>query len=244
MSLKVKTMPIKLKDLPSPNHDSRNGFVPEMIVLHYTGMETAKAALERLTDPASEVSAHYTVDEDGVVYRHVDEASRAWHAGVSTWHGQRSVNARSIGIEIVNPGHEFGYRPFPDIQIRSLIQIIKNISQQFDIKSKNILGHSDIAPDRKIDPGELFPWRFLAGRGIGVWPEPADEDMVKGASLDVFQAMRDFGYGGEDQNNLSAFQRHFVPEAFEAGKAGAADGLTRARLYALLAGHLLKPSRL
>ena len=148
--------------MPSPNHDDRGGAAIDMLVLHYTGMKTAEAALERLCDPAAKVSAHYTIDEDGTVYAHVPEARRAWHAGVSFWAGATDINSRSIGIELVNPGHEFGYRDFPDAQIAALITLCHGILLRHPIPSARVLGHSDVAPARKEDPGELFPWERLA----------------------------------------------------------------------------------
>src|SRR6478609_2257523 len=162
-----------------------------MLVLHYTGMKTASEALARLCDPAAKVSAHYTVDEDGTVYVHVPENRRAWHAGVSHWAGVDNVNARSIGIELVNPGHEFGYRAFPEAQIASLITLCHGILSRHAIPAARVLGHSDVAPARKEDPGELFPWGELALAGIGLWPQ------TRKARLPVSFAdgLRAFGYG-------------------------------------------------
>jgi N-acetylmuramoyl-L-alanine amidase len=197
-------------DMPSPNHDDRGGAAVDMLVLHYTGMETAKAALEKLCDPSAKVSAHYTVDEDGTVYAHVPEARRAWHAGVSAWAGATDINARSIGIELVNPGHEFGYRDFPDAQIAALITLCHGILLRHPIASARILGHSDVAPARKEDPGERFPWERLARAGIGLWP----------ASLDVNlgpEALGRFGYdlGAGLEKTVIAFQRHFRPQKID-----------------------------
>ncbi len=158
--------------MPSPNHNDRGDAAIDMLVLHYTGMKTAKAALERLCDPAAKVSAHYTVDEDGTVYVHVPEARRAWHSGISSWAGAADINSRSIGIELVNPGHEFGYRDFPYGQIQALITLCHGILLRHPIPSARVLGHSDVAPARKEDPGERFPWKQLATAGIGLWPEP------------------------------------------------------------------------
>ena len=230
---------MKIIQKPSPNFDEREGRrVPSMILLHYTGMKTAEEALERLTEESSKVSSHYTVDEEGVIYQHVDEGKRAWHAGQSYWQGERNINAVSIGIEIVNPGHEFGYKEFPDTQIESVKNLCQDISSRYDIEQ--VLAHSDVAPDRKQDPGEFFPWRDLARAGIGVWPEVSDEDMVKGAGLNIDQALRDMGYEAFNaENMLIAFQRHYVPEVFAKGTEGHACGLTKGRLYALLAKHLI-----
>ncbi len=149
----------------SPNFNERIGYdAAVMIVLHYTGMQSAEAALKKLCDPAAEVSAHYVIDEDGTTYQLVDENKRAWHAGVSEWNGETDINSASIGIELVNPGHEFGYREFPPAQMESLATLCKDIMSRHDIGS--ILGHSDIAPGRKQDPGELFDWVWLAKAGV------------------------------------------------------------------------------
>ena len=146
----------------SPNFNERKGCdKPSLIIIHYTGMKTAAEALERLCDPKAEVSAHYFIDEGGTQQQLVADDKRAWHAGVSEWEGITDVNSHSIGIELVNPGHEFGYREFPDEQIETLAELCKNLMQAYDIPVKNILGHADVAPGRKIDPGELFPWDKL-----------------------------------------------------------------------------------
>ena len=228
-------------DLPSPNYDERGHQVPEFIILHYTGMKTAKEALDRLTDVTSKVSAHYTIDEKGEIYLHVSEDKRAWHAGHSRWGEISDLNTRSIGIEIVNPGHEFGYREFPAVQILAVIDLCKDIMSRHHIEPENVLAHSDIAPSRKDDPGELFPWRKLAEEGVGVWPSPADEDSVLAAGMIVERALNDLGYDArvKHRDKLIAFQRHFEPEAFTDGEAGHVTNRTRTRLYALLAGHLI-----
>src|ERR1035438_2816744 len=153
-------------DAPSPNFDARTA-PPDMIVLHYTGMPTGAEALARLRDPLAKVSAHYLVEEDGRIFVMVPEGRRAWHAGVSFWKGQRDLNGVSIGVEVVNPGHEFGYRPFPDVQIAAVIGLIADIRTRWSVPDNRILGHSDIAPARKKDPGELFPWDRLARAGQG-----------------------------------------------------------------------------
>ncbi len=226
----------------SPNfNDRKGGAKPSIIILHYTGMETAQGALDRFADTHSEVSAHYTVDEDGTVYKHVDESKRAWHAGASFWHGETDLNSHSIGIELVNPGHEWGYRPFTGHQMKSLTELCKDIMARHNIDPEMVLAHSDIAPARKEDPGELFPWRDLARHGIGVWPDPSDEDAVKAAGMIVERALNDFGYDPRVKlrDKIMAFQRHYVPEAFINGHEGEADSQTRIRLYALLAGHFL-----
>ncbi len=231
-----------IRDLPSPNHDDRKGVKPSLIVLHYTGMETEGQALERLTNEDSKVSAHYTIGEDGSVYVHVDEERRAWHAGHSFWQGETDINAHSIGIEIVNPGHEWGYRPFTGAQMKILIPLCREIMQRWNIEPENILAHSDVAPSRKQDPGEYFPWHELATHGIGVWPDPSDEDAVKAAAINIERALHDCGYDPRVKlrEKIAAFQRHFVPEAFANGHAGEEDSLTKTRLYALLAGHVVE----
>lgn len=228
---------MKLVNKPSPNFDSRTHDI-SMIVLHYTGMETSEGALKRLTDEEAKVSSHYTIDEDGTVYNHVEEEKRAWHAGLSCWQNIRDINSASIGIEIVNPGHEHGYRAFPKAQIEAVIALCQAVQKRHEIE--HILAHSDVAPDRKQDPGELFPWAMLAMEGVGVWPDVSIEDKVKAQSINVFQALSDYGYEAiKAQNALIAFQRHFVPEAFERNMVGEACSLTRGRLYALLARHVM-----
>jgi N-acetylmuramoyl-L-alanine amidase len=207
-------------EMPSPNHDDRGGSAIDMLVLHYTGMKTAKAALERLCDPAARVSSHYTVDEDGTIYAHVPEARRAWHAGVSSWAGKTDINARSIGIELVNPGHEYGYRDFPDAQIAALITLCHGILLRHPIPSARVLGHSDVAPARKEDPGERFPWERLAEAGVGLWPQARDADL--GA-----QALGQFGYdiSAGIGNVVTAFQRHFRPKKLDGLWDGECAGL-------------------
>ena len=228
---------------PSPNFDTRQA-PPDMIVLHYTGMETGELALQRLRDPAAKVSAHYLVEEDGRVFSLVEEARRAWHAGVSSWRGVTDINGRSIGIEIVNPGHEFGYLPFPAAQIAALTDLIGDIRGRWTIDDALILGHSDVAPRRKQDPGELFPWRDLAAAGHGLWvePPPAGVALAIGdegfAVLALRGALVRLGYDlsatGPFDDDLAlvvtAFQRHWRPSPCD----GVADGETRSRLMALL----------
>jgi N-acetylmuramoyl-L-alanine amidase len=176
-----------IKQVASPNFGPRtavNGTIGvRHVLMHYTGMKTCEAAVERLCDPAAKVSSHYVIDEDGTIYQLVAEEMRAWHAGVSFWHGQRDLNSTSVGIEIVNPGHEYGYRAFPEVQIDSVIALATSIMQRHCVKACDVLGHSDIAPGRKTDPGELFPWQQLAQHGVGLWPEdtvtlPGHSDMT------------------------------------------------------------------
>lgn len=161
-----------MSDIPfrqSPNFNARRGGVePSLIVLHYTGMKTAEAAIERLCDPVAEVSAHYVVDEDGSILQLVAEDMRAWHAGVSQWGDITDVNSHSIGIEMVNPGHEFGYRAFPQVQMTAVKALCRAIMVRWGVKPENVVGHSDVAPGRKIDPGELFPWDELVAEGLAV----------------------------------------------------------------------------
>src|SRR4029077_12116286 len=162
---------MNLRECLSPNHDARpEGGRVDMLVLHYTGMKTAAEAIDRLCDPAAKVSAHYAIDEDGTVWRLVEESRRAWHAGVSFWQGTRDVNAASIGIELVNPGHDWGYRAFPDAQMVALETLCHGLLLRHPIPRDRVVGHSDVAPLRKQDPGELFDWPRLAEAGIGLWP--------------------------------------------------------------------------
>ncbi len=209
---------------PSPNFDARPAEI-EFLVLHYTGMPSAKAAVDRLCDPASKVSSHYLVDEDGTVYQLVDEANRAWHAGVSFWRGVSGLNDGSVGIEIVNPGHEWGYRAFPAVQMAAVLELCRGILSRHAIPARNVVGHSDIAPDRKQDPGELFPWAWLAAQGVGVW---TDEVEAPGDILDDLAAI---GYDVRfpAATLITAFQRHFLPD----GITGVADARTAGRLAAL-----------
>jgi len=213
----------------SPNQDERGGAAVDKLVLHYTGMRSGEEALARLCDPAARVSAHYAIDEDGAVYALVPEDRRAWHAGISYWAGARDINARSIGIELVNPGHEFGYRAFPNAQIASLIALSRDILVRHAIPAWRVLGHSDVAPARKEDPGELFPWARLAGEGIGLWPAP-DGDPGESA---VAGLLAHYGYdpGAPLEKILTAFQRHFRPSRVD----GMADSETRGVLSGLIA---------
>lgn len=218
---------LMLIEHPSPNHGPRpSGTVIDTLVLHYTGMATVSAALDRLADPAAMVSAHYLIDEDGSTYRLVPEERRAWHAGLGYWRGHADLNSRSIGIELVNPGHDDGYRPFPADQMASLITLSRSILARHPIPARNVIGHSDLAPGRKTDPGELFDWRLLAAYGIGWWPDPGS----RSACARALRAQPDivltrwllgrYGYaittgaGLDSQARLvlAAFQRHFRPQ--------------------------------
>jgi N-acetylmuramoyl-L-alanine amidase len=214
-----------MRERPSPNHGPRRASV-DMLLIHYTGMDSAAAALDRLCDPASEVSAHYMIDEDGTVWRLVPEDRRAWHAGRSFWAGETDINSRSIGIELANPGHEHGYRPFPDAQMTTLERLCLGILSRHPIRSHLVLGHADVAPGRKQDPGELFDWRQLAAAGIGLWP-----DISVTAGPGTFAAdMRTYGYEDASPAAISAFQRHFRPSDV----TGIADTETEALLHALV----------
>lgn len=217
-------------DAPSPNFDDRSLPIT-MIVLHYTGMETGEAAIERLRDPAAKVSSHYLVAEDGTVLRMVDEDKRAWHAGRSHWRGVKDINSASVGIEIVNPGHEFGYRPFPGEQVAAVIRLVHEIKDRYDITRGNVVGHSDIAPARKQDPGELFPWGKLARLRLAL-PRPTKNLMDPGWTDGGFLlALERFGYDVEDgPAAVTAFQRRFRPEMVD----GIVDAECRMLLLALL----------
>jgi N-acetylmuramoyl-L-alanine amidase len=215
---------------PSPNYDER-ALPVSMIVLHYTGMADAQSAIDRLRSPDAGVSAHYLVKEDGEVLQLVDEEMRAWHAGKSYWRGITDVNSASVGIEIVNPGHEFGYRPFPDEQIASVIPLVADIKDRHGISRGNIVGHSDVAPARKEDPGELFPWTALAKRRLAL-PSPT-RDLMDPYWTDAgfLLALERFGYDVTDQQKaVIAFQRRFRPDLID----GIVDGECRAKLLALL----------
>ena len=190
----------------------------------------AEAAIARLRDPASRVSSHYVVDEDGAVWRLVPEQRRAWHAGVSGWRGRTALNDCSVGIEVVNPGHEWGYRPFPALQMAAVCELCLGILRRHPIPRRNVVGHSDVAPDRKTDPGELFDWQGLAANGVGLWPADAD-DGVPDHPEAVRAALTAIGYpSGELPVLLRAFQRHWRPHEVN----GMADPGTRQRLRGVL----------
>jgi N-acetylmuramoyl-L-alanine amidase len=233
----------------SPNHgERRGGMRPDMIVLHYTGMLDASVALDRLCSAGSEVSAHYLVLEDGRVIQMVPEARRAWHAGVSSWAGETDINSCSIGIEIANPGHDFGYPDFPKRQIAAVTALCRGIQTRNTIRPERVLAHSDVAPSRKPDPGEKFPWQTLWDSGVGHWvtPAPITEGgavLTLGDRGEAVSSIQDqlsqYGYGVTINGNydsvthdvVKAFQRHFRPERVD----GIADESTRATLKDLLA---------
>lgn len=235
---------VEITHAPSPNWDARVR-PPDMVVLHYTGMRSGAAALERLRDPAAKVSAHYLVEEDGRVFALVSEERRAWHAGVSYWAGERDCNGASIGVELVNPGAEWGYRDFPPAQVDALCALLDEMRGRWTLPDARILGHSDVAVGRKVDPGERFPWADLERRGHGLWAEPAPAPGAtlgegdEGLGVLALQAgLSRLGYdapptGGFDPATaavVAAFQRHWRPTQVD----GVADGDTRARLTALL----------
>lgn len=233
---------------PSPNFDERAGLGrPDMIILHYTGMQFSHEAVHRLCDPKARVSCHYVVMEQGSILQLVPELKRAWHAGVSSWEGETDINSRSIGIEICNPGHDFGYPDFTSRQIAAVITLCRSILIRNIVRPENIVAHSDVAPSRKQDPGEKFPWRLLAHSGIGLWVEPApivpDLSPLKigevGMEVTGFQkSLAAYGYGLDitgryDVNTtevVKAFQRHFRTKQVD----GIADISTRETLRKLL----------
>ena len=233
---------------PSPNYGDRKGVLsPDMILLHYTGMTDAASAIVRLCTEGTEVSAHYVVLEDGNIVQCVRESARAWHAGASSWGGQTDINSASIGIEIVNRGHDLGYTDFPLRQVAAVIALCKGIIIRRNIPKHRVLAHSDVAPGRKKDPGEKFPWRLLADSGVGLWTEPAPivpgDQKLLGASGDGVLALQRslsrFGYGvplnGQydtaTMDVVAAFQRHFRPDRVD----GIADQSTLTTLHDLLA---------
>jgi N-acetylmuramoyl-L-alanine amidase len=240
---------VTILDTPSPNFDARPDRVrPELLVLHYTDTHDVAETLSYLLDPARQVSAHYLVAEDGAIHRLVPEDKRAWHAGVSCWRGMRDVNARSIGIEIQNPGHRYGYRAFPAAQIDAVCALGLDIVARHAIAPRDVLAHSDVAPSRKKDPGELFAWERLASAGLGLYPShvakrhrstrsfgPGDADDAVG---DAQTLLARYGYecpvtGTLDDAThsvLIAFQRRFRAWNFD----GRLDGETHARIRALV----------
>ena len=210
---------------PSPNFDDRPPDTPvDMVVLHYTGMESAAAALARLCDPEARVSAHYVIGEDGAVVSLVAEDQRAWHAGAAFWRGQTDINARSIGIELVNPGHEFGYRPFAPAQMAALIDLGREFVARHRIPPARVLGHSDVAPGRKQDPGELFDWPALAEAGLGLWPGDAPADTAQGGG----KAGAETGpEPGTSDLAIAATQRHMCEFGYDIAVTGTLDPASR-----------------
>lgn len=242
MSLECADYPAA-KVRPSPNFGERvGGRRPDIIILHYTGMTTGEGAEDWLCNPQAEVSSHYLVHESGEVVQMVAEADRAWHAGKSFWAGETDINSCSVGIEIVNPGHFLGYPDFPEIQIASVIDLCRDIAARHAIRSERILAHSDVAPGRKIDPGEKFPWDRLARSGVGHWVDAAPVSSAGKADADLIhetqRLLRIYGYGIQptglldDQARIviEAFQRHFRPALVD----GQADRSTLVTLQRLL----------
>jgi N-acetylmuramoyl-L-alanine amidase len=239
---------------PSPNHNERQGgVVPNMIVLHYTGMPDCEAALKRICNPTSEVSAHYVVRENGHVVQCVAEERRAWHAGQSSWAGETDINSCSIGIELCNPGHDHGYPDFPKRQIAALTALCRGIFTRYRIRADRVLAHSDVAPARKLDPGEKFPWKVLADSGIGIWVKAAP--IGQGGPIFVLgerdptieeaqRLLAKFGYGATangyfdsmTRDAVAAFQRHFRPARVD----GVLDVSSLVTLRALIAARDIK----
>jgi N-acetylmuramoyl-L-alanine amidase len=238
--------PLVRQVLLSPNRDTR-ATPPDMILLHYTGMSSSQAALKRLCDVDARVSSHYVVMENGDIYQLVRESERAWHAGISSWEGETDINSRSIGIEIANPGHDLGYPDFPNVQTEAVIALCRDILTRCRISPGRVLAHSDVAPARKPDPGEKFPWSKLADAGVGIWVEPTA--IMPGPELDpgdhseivakLQEEFREFGYGlpttgvydQATREVVTAFQRHFRPARVD----GIVDYSTYETLKRLLA---------
>lgn len=233
---KTKKLDITVVDRPSPNFNDRKGQSVLFLIMHYTAMKSAEDAIKRLSDPAAGVSSHYVVGADGQVYRLVPEDKRSWHAGKSFWDGHSDLNTTSVGIEIDNDGSS----PYPDVQMQALNALSQQIIKRHNIKAAYVIGHSDIAPDRKQDPGAHFDWKSLAASGIGIWPVPTKSDYSTSAAWGgktVMDNLVKLGYqsGHTSTDLITAFQRHFQPEVFSGqGKVGIADGETRARLACLL----------
>jgi len=231
---------------PSPNFNARpEGRQPDMLLMHYTGMKTGGEALARMCDGDSQVAAHYMVDIDGTIYQLIDETERAWHAGVASWGSESNINSASIGVEIVNPGHEFGYTPFPDVQMAAVTALSKEIIERHNIKPVHVLGHSDVAPTRKQDPGELFNWQMLAQEAVGFWPQnvvvgnedPLSSGMVRDQVTVLQEQLVAIGYslditGCYDITTIAvvtAFQRHWRQSKID----GVADAETQATMRAV-----------
>ena len=232
---------------PSPNRNARrHGGGPDMLILHYTGMGTGEQALRWLETPQSQVSTHYLVHEDGRIVQMVPEAERAWHAGAGSWRGRDDINSRSIGIEIVNPGHDGGLPDFPEAQVAAVVELCRDCIARNAILPEFVLAHSDIAPGRKVDPGERFPWKTLFEAGVGHWTAPAPVrggrffgPGDRGEPVEAFQSLlAAYGYGVEATGSFNeptrlgtlAFQRHFRPERVD----GVADASTVETLHRLL----------
>jgi N-acetylmuramoyl-L-alanine amidase len=205
-------MNMNVTPMPSPHFDNRAmGSEIQFLILHYTGVQSSRKVMDIFTgkdnetNPSGRVSAHYMIDEDGSVYQFVEDTKRAWHAGLSYWKGITDMNSHSIGIELHNPGHDYVYHLFAEPQITSLIKLCKILIRRYHIPAEHVLGHSDIAPGRKKDPGELFPWDKLAKNGIGQWPGPR---------ITCKQDLIDFGYNPECEEDvvMQAYYRHYHPQ--------------------------------
>lgn len=246
MTRSAPPVSLDIEEHPSPNHNERRAAV-DILLLHYTGMADCAAAIDRLCDPASDVSSHYVVRENGAILRLVDEERRAWHAGHGNWQGRGDINSRSIGIEICNGGHEFGLPPYPRRQMAAVMALCRDILSRWLIPPRNVLAHSDTAPQRKVDPGERFSWARLAAAGIGHWVRPsrarAGMALRPGMGGEAVEALQNelaaYGYGitasgrYDEQTEIvvRAFQRHFRPSRCD----GIADAATRSTLRQLLA---------
>ncbi len=218
------------RSVPSPNWNARKRPI-SMVVLHYTGMKSAAEALARMCDAEAEVSAHYMIDEEGIVTQLVEEQHRAWHAGRSYWRGESDVNSASIGIELVNPGHEWGYRAFPEAQMDALLPLLADILERHDIPRANVVGHSDVAPARKQDPGELFDWPRLGELGLALEIPPARMNLFYDNPGKFYLALERFGYDITDgRAAVTAFQRRWRPGLID----GEIDGEIGGILFELL----------
>lgn len=237
---------------PSPNIEPRRLGAPSILLLHYTGLATVEKSIEVLSRPDCKVSCHYVIGEDGGITQMVAEAMRAWHAGVAVWAGETDINSASIGIEIQNAGHDAGLPEYPAVQMHAVLALSRDIVRRHAISPERVLAHSDVAPARKIDPGERFDWGWLAARGIGHWVEPAAADeadvgLGPGSEGEEIRAIQDmlarYGYGVERHGRLdqatmkvvAAFQRHFRPQRVD-GRVDRSTGVTLERLIATLPG--------
>lgn len=238
---------------PSPNFGPRRDVAkPDILLLHYTGMYVGEKAIGWLANPQSGVSCHYVIDTDGRITQMVAEAQRAWHAGAGSWQGHTDINSRSIGVEIHNPGHDQGYPEFPPAQMQAVTALGRDILQRWQIPAAHVLAHSDIAPTRKIDPGEKFDWAWLARQDVGAWVDPApidpfDEGLGPDARepvvAEVQHQLARYGFAIDPSGTLDrhtlivlrAFQRHFRPNRVD-GRLDRSTAETLARLVQKVAG--------